>query len=639
MQVHAKRVFVFYCLSGFVSLGYQVVWFRIYADRFGSTNLTFMVVLCSFIAGLGFGALASRSVSRHLERRFGLNHGLRCYGVVETLISLGVCLTLIAGLLPPGLWSMFPYTLTNGIYQPGLTYQAAKVAIATVCVFTPSFLMGVTFPLLCRVFEQHKRFPSALYAWNTLGACTGVVTCHFVLLPAVGHNQTLVVLVGLNVVIGGYFLMGRVGRVAARPGRPNQDELPRGNLDEGTTSVDVRMLVTLGALGGLLTGAVEGDLFKRMWFYGASSGSAMVFISFWSILAIFLASATITRWPRIRLTHLKITLTLGLLVYAVSSRFAYQTRDLFLDRYRAGLPGDHPTLLEDVPVAVLSDPYFAFVYVGLFTFPVIYLLSLLLPYACNTAQGDKRALDLTYGANTLAFCPGMVAFTWAAPRVSIFFSLKLIMVVLVAGVVLAWLLPGPGRFEPGRFGFRRFAIPALGLALGTSMTPAGFDRNLLNPKMSAYHYPVRALKSNGAHTTYVVARPGGDTLYFDSHPMSGTNRASQVYMRLMAHVPLLAQAAPSSALLIGFGVGNTAAAIATHSSLRRIDVADLNQKVIETAPEFAATNSRVYEDARIRFFHDDGRSFLRVANERYDLIVTVGTSVARRPPCRSPHAR
>lgn len=616
VPVPPKRVFLLYCLSGFVSLGYQVVWFRLYADRFGSTNLTFVVVLCSFVAGLGFGALASRSVCRLVEHRFHLADGLRCYGALETLISVGVCLTLIAGFLPSGLWSTFPYTLTDGVYRPGLAYQSTRVAIATVCVFTPSFLMGVTFPALCRVFHQHKRFPSALYACNTLGACVGVVICHFVLLPLVGHSQTLALLIGLNLLIGGYFLIGTVARVTAGSETPSQDELSRGNHPMRTT-IDARTLVILGALGGLLTGAVEGDLFKRMWFYGASSGSAMVFISFWSILAIFLASATITRLPAIRLTHLKVTMTLALLIYAVSTHFAYQIRDLFLDRYRAGLPQHLSGLVEDVPVAVLGDPYFAFAYVGLFTFPVIYLLALLLPHACNAAQGDKRALDLTYGANTLAFCLGMVAFTWAVPRVDIFFSLKLIMVVLAAGAGLGWLLP-----RRGRFGFRRLAIPAVVLAAGIAMTPPGFDRTLLNPALSAYHYPVRALKSNGAHTTYVVARPSGDTLYFDSHPMSGTNRASQIYMRLMAHVPLLAQPAPRSALLIGFGVGNTAAAIATHSTLRRIDVVDLNEKVIETAPEFAATNARVYEDARIRFFHDDGRSFLRTTTERYDLITS-----------------
>ena len=62
------RLYLLYALSGFVSLGYQVIWFRVFADRLGATNLSFLVVLCGFIAGLGFGALASDRNSRWCGR-------------------------------------------------------------------------------------------------------------------------------------------------------------------------------------------------------------------------------------------------------------------------------------------------------------------------------------------------------------------------------------------------------------------------------------------------------------------------------------------------------------------------------------------------------------------------------------------
>ena len=631
MLPSSNRLFLLYSLSGFVSLGYQVVWFRIYIDKFGSTNLTFMVVLCSFIAGLGFGALASRTVCHRLGRWCGALSGLRIYGLVEVLICLGVGLTLIVSFMPSAPWGVFPYQEVDGIYQPNLIYVTARLVTATVCVFIPSFLMGVTFPLLCQLFNHDKRFPSRLYAWNTLGACLGVLACQFVFLPRLGHGQTFVVLIGLNGLLGGYFLMSKMGAglASAAPGDSS-------NGQSTGPPTHAPALITLGALSGLLTGALEGDLFKRMWFLGAWSGSAMVFVSFWAILAIFLASATITRFPRLRLIHLKLAMTVGLIVYAGLSHFAHQIRNGIAERYRVPFETHlSPELLaQDIPVAVFTDPFFALVFVGLFTFPVIYLTALVFPYVCNSAQGDKRSLDLTYGANTLAFCTGIVVFTWLAPRVSIFYSLKLVMVVVLIGVVFCWSLR-----ETGRVRVWKFALAGLALIAGVALTPQGFDRALLDPRMQVYHYPVRALKSNGAHTTYVVAHPAGDALYFDAHPMSGTNRASQVYMRLMAHVPLLSQASPHSALLIGFGVGNTASAIAAHSSIRRIDIVDLNVRVFETAPEFAQTNARVYEDPRVRFIHDDGRGFLRTTNNRYDLIVTVGTPVARRPPCRSPHAR
>ena len=43
------------------ALGYQVPWFRIFGDWFGSTNLTFALVVCNFIGGLGCGALLSQT--------------------------------------------------------------------------------------------------------------------------------------------------------------------------------------------------------------------------------------------------------------------------------------------------------------------------------------------------------------------------------------------------------------------------------------------------------------------------------------------------------------------------------------------------------------------------------------------------
>jgi hypothetical protein len=93
-------------------------------------------------------------------------------------------------------------------------------------------------------------------------------------------------------------------------------------------------------------------------------------------------------------------------------------------------------------------------------------------------------------------------------------------------------------------------------------------------------------------------------------------------MRLMAHLPLLAQDAPRKALLIAFGVGNTARAIASHRDVEAIDIVDLNDQVFMTAPEFDTTNREVYRDPRVRLIHDDGRRFLRRTQELYDLVTS-----------------
>jgi len=104
--------------------------------------------------------------------------------------------------------------------------------------------------------------------------------------------------------------------------------------------------------------------------------------------------------------------------------------------------------------------------------------------------------------------------------------------------------------------------------------------------------------------------------------MSAAGGTADEDMRLMAHFPLLVHRQPKDALLICFGVGNTASAIATHETIERLDVVDLNDKVFETAPEFAKTNANVARDPRVRLIHDDGRNYLQHTDRRYDLITS-----------------
>ena len=153
-----KLIYAFYALSGFVSLGYQVSWFRICVNQLGSNNLTFILVVCCFIGGLGTGSLCSRQISSACASLLRIRNPLRIYGVVECLISITMLLTVGWVAFSPNFAGSFPYTLQDGIYFQTLPYQLGQVAQVVVCVFVPCFFMGVTFPLLCAAFVQHERF-------------------------------------------------------------------------------------------------------------------------------------------------------------------------------------------------------------------------------------------------------------------------------------------------------------------------------------------------------------------------------------------------------------------------------------------------------------------------------------------------
>lgn len=608
------RVFLLYALSGFVSLGYQVAWFRIFTDWFGSTNLTFALVVCNFIGGLGLGALLSERITGGLAARLGLSDRLRLYGLLEILVSATALLTVLLAYIPADSWGAFPYALSDGIWVQNGVYRFSQVIIAAACVFIPCLFMGMTFPLICNIFVSvpaGDRFPAALYAWNTLGACTGVLACQFLLLPWIGHSMTFWIMAAVNLLLGGYFLA--TGGAPAADGLAHSTERDAG-AGSSVGRVGVIVLLTCAALSGLLSGALEGDMFKRLSFAMQTvPGALMSIISFWAILAIFMASALVRISKRIRLVHIKIALIACVVSYAAGWYFMYP---LLQALAKENFGWDLLLLAESFQLFP-SSTFQLFYFVGIFVFVPYFLVSLLLPYVCNRIQARRKHLGIAYGLNTLGFCIGMISFTLIAPRVSIFYSLKLTMVFLAVGALLLLVISETKRLSAWK--------PGLAVAVffaASFFVPSGFDPDYMLPDSPPTQYEVRALKSNGANTTFVLRMPDELRLYFGNLAMSGTNGLAQTYMRLMAHFPLLAQDKPQKALLICFGVGNTASAIVAHNSIRQLDVVDLNDKVFETAQEFSATHYDVHLDPRVRFIHDDGRNFLRITDEKYDLITS-----------------
>ncbi len=630
-------VSLLYAVSGFVALGYQVVWFRLFVDRFGSTNLTFVLVVTNFIGGLGVGALASERVTAAIARRLRLSSPVATCGAVELLVAASLLFTAAFQLAGVRIGGEFPYHATlAGIHEQGRALATAKGAVAVLCVFVPCVFMGMTFPLLCSAFPGSGRFPSALYGWNTLGACGGILACEFLFLPGIGHTRTLMVLLGANIALAAALLAlgARMGRAesggdspAARVDRPSPSASPpRGAAQPvglpANADAPVSLLLVLAVLSGFLSGALESDMFRRVRFVGANSDVAMAFVSFWAILAIFLGAWTVRALRDPRLSLVKGAFAAALVLYAAAWRFVYPVRDWLNARYArsvlASLSPDEAGSAATLAFFPLhGNLLLLLAFVGIIVFPAYYLVSWLLPVVCNRLHGHRRHLGIAYGMNTLAFCVGMVGFGWVAPRVSVFYAAKLSMLVFAIAVFFLATLREDARARP-----RWLAAVALAFAAAALLTPRGFDKGFFSKTSPATLYPVRAMRSNGAHTTFVVDDPVGPRLFFDGHSMSGTSESDQRYMRLMAHFPLLAQAAPRRALLICFGVGNTASAIAAHEGIEAIDVVDLNEKVFETAPEFAATNGRVYEDPRVTLIHDDGRNFLNVTSRAYDLVTS-----------------
>src|SRR5579863_4031124 len=79
--------FVFFFISGFCSVLYELVWLRLAMAQFGVTTALVSIVLSAFMAGLGAGSWAAGA----LVRRYGAQikfSPLRLYALTELLIGV-----------------------------------------------------------------------------------------------------------------------------------------------------------------------------------------------------------------------------------------------------------------------------------------------------------------------------------------------------------------------------------------------------------------------------------------------------------------------------------------------------------------------------------------------------------------------
>ncbi|PYN51866.1 MAG: hypothetical protein DMD94_24260 [Candidatus Rokuibacteriota bacterium] len=90
--------------------------------------------------------------------------------------------------------------------------------------------------------------------------------------------------------------------------------------------------------------------------------------------------------------------------------------------------------------------------------------------------------------------------------------------------------------------------------------------------------------------------------------------------KMLAHLPMLLHPAPRRVLVIGFGAGGTAWSLSRYAALRRLDIVEFVPGVIRAARFFPEVNHDVLTDPRVRVIIDDGRNYLLVTPETYDVL-------------------
>jgi spermidine synthase len=176
-------------LSGAVSFGYEVLWFRLLSHLLGGSVYAFSTMLASFLIGIALGSAVAARVATSPERA-GRGFAVAQLGIAALSIAAYAALDRLPGLA--GILSGVP--------------QGAADAVISIVVLLPSTLcIGATFPfavrLLARAPEQASEATARVYAWNTVGAIVGSIGAGFWLIPALGFPGALSVGVGTSALL------------------------------------------------------------------------------------------------------------------------------------------------------------------------------------------------------------------------------------------------------------------------------------------------------------------------------------------------------------------------------------------------------------------------------------------------------
>ncbi len=187
-----------FALSGFASLGYELYWTRALQNFLGNSTFAFSAMLTTFLLGLaGGGWLGGRAADR-----------VASPARLLAWVQFGVGATALATVLL--LWGWLPgtesITWLNDRQLVWSAYLMRRFAVAFAVMALPTFLIGMTFPLVNRIgirsLSKLGQGVGSLYFVNTVGAIAGSLAAGFLLLPLLGAKMALVITALLSALLG-----------------------------------------------------------------------------------------------------------------------------------------------------------------------------------------------------------------------------------------------------------------------------------------------------------------------------------------------------------------------------------------------------------------------------------------------------
>jgi len=558
-------LFIFFAISGFCSILYELVWLRLAMAQFGVTSASVSLVLSMFMAGLGLGSWATGVLLR--------KYGSRIYFPVLRLYALSELLIGVSAI-------SVPYQLRWGrefLHRvPSFSSAGYYVASGSWIGLTLApwcSLMGATIPVAMMAIrndfqrESHRAF-SYLYLANLLGAVAGSFL-PLLLIEKYGFNGTLRIGATLNVLLA----FSAMTFLLARRGLPSPAALSSTFKPDWTRGKE--WLVLLFATGLTSMGM------EVVWIRQFTPYVGTVVYSFALILAIYLVATFF-----------------GSRLYRTWSHKSRQQQLEFLWVMLGGL-----ALL---PV-VTAEPKFHVepalrLWLGIAPFSAV--LGFVTPMLIDRwSGGDPDRAGTAYAVNVAGCIVGPLSSGFVLlPLLSERWALFVLAVPWLALGCFPEIFFSRERLPNWR---RRTAYAFAALAAFAVIVSKDFEDSISGAEVLRDHTATVIATGNGLHKQLLVNGVGISYL----SPVT----------KMMAHLPLASlDHAPQSALVICFGMGTT------YRSLLSWGILTTAVELVPSVPRlfgyYHADGPTLLQSPLSYVVIDDGRRYLERRNEIYDVI-------------------
>lgn len=640
-------------LSGLAGLLWEVVWVRDFGLTFGNTIYSASFVTGVLMAGLGIGAWLGGVIA---DRRYRKDRasGVRYYVLAEVGIALlGTAIAFILPRLEGLSASLSSYqTIASGWHVLSTGSYVVRYFVATALLGPVAILMGSSLTFLARALV-HADLSIAgwriglLYGLNTAGAAIGSLLVDQAWIPALGIQSTQTLAAGLNLAAalgGAWFIRSRkaIPDLTPEPARATRPPAKRSR--DARPSTPSMPEFPLGPiLAAIFLAGFAGMGMEIVWFRFLTSALGQYRLVFSLLLFEILCgiglgsiiAGALSRRSRSPVGIYLISQALLIVtVLGCIAMFSLDSTQATVRELMAQSGGDIGLAME-----TMIHLWTIFGIVGI---PAL-LMGFAFPLASDLSVGQRSGASVgkqvgkVYLSNTLGACSGsLVAGFLLLPSLGMKWTTFVLMLVIVCSALVV-LVPSTVslRLSTPMTAWRGLAFAGSGVIVACALvawclTPSdylilkSFRAHVSGLEGRDFARPpyLQARNEGLLETILVIDLPDrGRALFTNGHVMSLTGYSAQRYMRGFVHLPLLHMDRPETALVICFGVGNTAHACTLHPTLKRIEVVDISRDILRQAPQFAQTNGNVLQDRRVSVFVNDGRQHLRMQPEgSYDLV-------------------